>query len=438
MLKAGIAVRDVLPKEHLLMLGYPEPKDRYDTGAHDTLYASAYVLENNGERVALISVDLCYISKVRAAEIRKLIETQTGIPANHISLSFTHTHSGPVTDSNPFEASDNMKELYPDYVDYVRDRIAEAVKDAADHLFDAQIGFGKGTCGKESGMGGNRHDPDGPQDPDVTVMAIRDLTGDLRGCLVHYAMHPTVLQADNNQLSADFPCYIREYLHNLHPNAVCAYLMGHSGNQSTRFFRKAQDFDECKRLGYLLATEAERVIAGMKFEGDPKLAVDVEGAYPPFKTLPTYDEAVKNAQKAKDEYDRLVAEGAPYATCRTAECTMIGTNSMMHTAYAYEHGGLENLRATQLPVEVQIIRIGDAAMVGFSCEAFVEIGLTIKSHSPFRYTFLNFLTNGAFISYFCTDEAFSEFSYEALGSQLAPGSAQALIDAADRAFQAVK
>lgn len=438
MLKAGISVKDVTPQQPLLMCGYPEPKDRTSTGVHDPLLASVYYLSDEATEILLVSIDLCYVSKTRSAKIRKAVADQVGVPAQNISLAFTHTHSGPMASPKPFVCSAQPEECYPEYLDFVQGAIVTAAKEAKSSAFDAQVGFGIASCGKEQGMGGNRHAAEGPQDPAVSVFAIRSMDGTLKGAIVNYSMHPTVLHAGNTLLTGDFPYYIREYLEGLYPGGAFSYTMGAAGDQSTRYFRTAQNFDEAKRIGFLLGEAAQQAISQMEFSSDAPITVAIGSVIPPFKDIPSYQDAVASAKKAKEEYDALIAEGAPYPVCRSAECTVIGTDSMVTTAQIAETAGLDNMRAQSLPIELQLIKIGDAALLGFSAEAFVEIGLRIKKDSPFPFTALSFLTNGSTLGYVCTDEAYSEFCYEAMGSQFTFGAGKAVADEALRLLRSVQ
>jgi hypothetical protein len=54
-------------------------------------------------------------------------------------------------------------------------------------------------------------------------------------------------------------------------------------------------------------------------------------------------------------------------------------------------------RAERIPtgdIEVPVIRIGDAAIVGFGCELLCEVKHSLQSASPFAHTFFSSLTNG--------------------------------------------
>ena len=439
MLKIGVAIKEITPNERILLSGYPEPKERYAISAHDPLYCSAYYFDNGKERLLFLCNDVVSMQRSRCDELRMLVEKHCGIPRQNVAVSCTHTHSGPVTGGNTWERLDDVKESFPENNDRMRDLQLAAAKEAVANAFDAKIGFGIGTCGKEQGVGGNRHDPDGACDPSVTVIGIKDQRDVLRGCIVNYSMHPTVLHSYNFRLTADFPCYIRDTLSEKYPEMVFGFNMGSSGNQSTRFFRSGQNFDEAKRIGSAIGREADRVLSEMQYTDDIVLKAASTFVKPPLKKIPSVQEAQETAKRARAEYDKLVEDKAPYAICRTAECTLIGSDFMLGMSQSVERAGsLEKILMEELPLEAMAIRLGDCVIMGVSCENFIEISQAIKRDSPFRYTMMSSLTNGQTNGYVCADYAYDEFCYEAQCSAYAKGCEKALVEACMEAIEKVR
>ena len=425
--------------EKIHLAGYPDAPERDGLTTHDPLYCSAYYFDNGKEKMLFYCNDILNMTKDRCNEIRMLVEKHCGIPRQNVAISCTHTHSGPVTGGDIWQNLESKGEMYPAYNDYLRDQLVSAAKEAVETAFDAQVGFGIGTCGKEQGMGGNRHRPDGPADPSVNVIGIRDLTGTLRGCIVNYSMHPTVMHKENYLISADFPCYIREYLNEDNPYMVFGFNMGSSGNQSTRFFRKGQSFDEARRIGYLLGEEAKRVLEGLQYTDELVLKSSSVPVYPPLKRVPPLKEAEETARKAQEQLDRLRAENAPYPVVQSADCTLIGSNFMKELAGAVERvGSLEALMENLIPLEANAFRLGDCVLMGVSCENFIEVSQAVKAASPFPYTFMSSLTNGNTRGYICADYAYDEFCYEAQASSFAKGAVQALVDGCLQAIHNVQ
>ncbi len=56
-------------------------------------------------RVCVVVADLLLISSAEAARLRRRIAKAVGIPASNVIVAATHTHSGPLVDTEPFRLS---------------------------------------------------------------------------------------------------------------------------------------------------------------------------------------------------------------------------------------------------------------------------------------------------------------------------------------------
>lgn len=438
MLKAGVAIRDITPKQRLKMCGYPDPADRSALMAHDPLYGSVFYFENEKNRLLYITLDLVGVTKERCDEIRMLIERHLGISRKNVAVSCTHTHSGPTTGGVGWGNFDDLQEVNPKYNDYLRDLLLEAAYEAVENAFDAKVGWGVGTCGKEKGVGGNRHDPEGPCDPSVSVFAIKDLNDELRGCTVNYSMHPTVLHADSFFYTADYPCYIRQTMNAKYPFMVFGFQMGSSGDQSSRFFRQGQDFKEAERIGSAIGQVALEVLKGIQYVEETELKCASVMAEPPLKDFPTHEEAAKILAETRKTFEDLVAANAPYKKIRAAESIMEGSIFMEGFTRHFTENTIEILKSQELPIECQAMRIGDYCIMGVACENFIKISHAIKAASPFAVTVMSSVTNGTTAGYVCTDEAYDKLCYEAQCTTFARGAEGAVTNAAIAAIELVK
>ncbi len=92
----------------------------------------------------------------------------------------------------------------------------------------------------------------------------------------------------------------------------------------------------------------------------------------------------------------------------------------------------------QLPQEIQAIRLDrETAIVSLPHEVFVELGLAIKSGSPFRTTIVLSLANDLDF-YIPTRRAFEEGHYEPTTCPLEPGCGEHLVQAATNLLHALK
>ena len=260
MLKAGMAITDITPEKGLELAGYPH-YPRNNTGVHDPLYAACMYLNNGKTEIAMVTLDLLFFSKRHVAEVRNRVEQSCGILKENIMISCSHTHSGPWASGRlDIESLEAGKEQPKEYVDGLIAKITEIIAQAKREAFDAAFTSGTAMCGAEAGVGGNRRIPGGPHDPLVSVMAVRDDKGVVRGIFVNYTLHPTFIHEWSTVCTADYPAYVRMQLNELEKDAVIGFSQGASGNQSSRYYRQGENFDEAERVGRVLGKAAYTVL----------------------------------------------------------------------------------------------------------------------------------------------------------------------------------
>ena len=88
--QVGFAAVNINPPLGIGVSGYYVP--RFAKGILDDLEVSATVLACNEKQIALISVDACGVDTVLVERYTAAIERATGIPAQNIFLSATHTY----------------------------------------------------------------------------------------------------------------------------------------------------------------------------------------------------------------------------------------------------------------------------------------------------------------------------------------------------------
>lgn len=428
MLIAGVCEKVITPDFPTFLSGYPEPLDRYHDQVHDDIKAHCFYLKNRGVQLAIVTLDLLYHAKARVAQLRQTIEEELGIPAANIMVSATHTHSGPAPTSLPFGTRDNRVEMYPYYLDWVNQQIVAGVREAMLGAFAATIGIGKGHCGKEQNVGGNRRHKDGPADPEVWTLVIRDDLDQVRGILINYALHPTFLHAHSRAITADYPGFIYEYLQKEYPGVVSGFQIGAAGDQSSRHFRNDQSFAEARRVGYAIAATASQLVDELDYENDPTLLVKKTDLMPDLKPVPTLEEATAGQKAAVQDLEQARLDNEPYAYQRTLEVTLIGANRRLKLAQAGPDAYASY--APIFPFEIMLIGIGEARIVTVPCEIFVEFALRLKKESPRAKTIFGSVSNGASGGYVYTKEAMAEGGYEPLVSIYAPEAGDKIIKAA--------
>jgi neutral ceramidase len=437
MIKAGVAIKDITPKEPLFLAGYPEPADRFGNTVHDPLYCSAYYLGDKDE-IIMICLDLCNVTKKQTREIREGINKATGVKKENISVSCTHTHSGPTTTSRNFNIYNEDNLMYPAYMASCVSNVIDTATEAYNTRFDARVGYGSAICGKAQNIGGNRHYKDGPADEQVFVISIKDTAGRIRGIITSYSLHPTLLHADSFAYSADFPGYMREYFSKEYPGSIFGFQMGTSGNQSSRHFRTGQNFEEAKRYGYTLGAAANEAIQNIVYRDDLEIKVTNVWVDALLKDIPTAQAAAENATTILEEYKNAKAGGMNYADLRTLECKLIGSNAMANVARQLLEPGAREAMMAAYPFQIQAFRLGELVILFSAGELFVELGLEIKQRSLFKDTYVASNSNGTTLGYICTPKAHEDRTYEAQGTLLRPEMAKRVVDKALEAIALVK
>jgi neutral ceramidase len=388
-------------------------------------------MDDGNTKMAIVTMDLLFHSKKYARDIRNRVAAKTDIPASNIMLCCSHTHSGPWASGRlDLDALEQGLGVDENYVSELQDKLEKLIIEARENTFDAKVGTGIGRCGSEQGVGGNRRAPDGPADPSVCVIGVQDSTGSWRGCLVGYALHPTFLHAESTLVSADYPAYIRKYLSWAKPGMITLFAQGTSGDQSSRYFRDGQNFEEACRVGTTIGVEVNRVLESMELSSDVDLLVKSVETELKLRVYPEKSEAQEKVRRAEQKLEELKKGGAPYLEIRNAELELLGAEDILGYIILAEKGVKPDLLKDELPAEVHIIGIGDTRIVGLQGEVFVEFGLEIKKRSPFRKTFVFELANGAAPGYIYTKEALKEGGYETDTSMLAEESGSMLVDEA--------
>ncbi len=445
MLKAGMTRVDITPPTGLELAGYPH-YPRNNTGAHDPLYAACLYLENDGVAVAMVTLDLLFFSKKHVAAARKLAQEKCGIPADHLMISCSHTHSGPWASGRlDIESLEAGKEQPHEYIASLIESIATAVADAKAGAFEAAFACGTAVCGAESGIGGNRRLPGGPHDPLVSVMAVKELATDaVRGVMVNYTLHPTFIHEWSNVCTADYPAYLKQELEERHPTALVGFAQGASGNQSSRYYRQGESYDEAERVGRTLGAAADTVLQKATWVTQLPLAVASNTLEITLRDFGT-EEALRE-QVAHDEaiYKELYAKYGEstnrdeYYLWQNANLKLLGSEDQLGYVLMRKRGVKVELLEDEAPAEVQVLRLGEACVIGVPGELFVEFGLYFKAMAGFGTVIVNELANGCLPGYLYTPESLVTGGYETDTSMLSEDFGKALTETVLRTVEQVK
>ena len=444
MLLAGFSRVDITPPLGEELAGYPH-YPRNNTGVHDPLFAVCLYLNDGICEIAMVTLDILFFSKKHVQTVRKRASETCGIPGNCIMISCSHTHSGPWASGRlDIESLEAGKCQSAPYIHQLTAAIVEAISDAKKHAFEAELVAGTEICGAEVGVGGNRRIPGGPHDPLVSVIAVRNADKVIRGAMVNYSLHPTFIHEWSTVVTADYPCYLKRKAQEEWPDAIIGFAQGASGNQSSRYYRHGESYDEAQRVGELLGSAACRAIEHAQWQKEA--AIKTASAEVEITLREFGNEAELERQVAEDRanYEALFAKYGKsdrredYYLWQNANLKMLGTEDQLGYVRLQKRGVRIELLEDEQPAEIQVIRIGDLLVVGCPGEVFVEYGLYIKAMAGFDMVIFNELTNGCLPGYLYTPQSLATGGYETDTSMLSPSFGRYIVDAILDLVESVK
>jgi hypothetical protein len=404
-LKAGVSEIEITGRNGLKLAGRFSPVNAVKVKT--PLFAKALILSNDETVLAIITLDLIGLGRKNCERICDAVKKETSISPECIMISCSHTHASPCT--IPYFGCEGIEE---EYVEEVILKVSETVKKSLENLQNASLGAGSAllphiiynrrfitrnmkviTHWMDMPIPKNEvYMPEGPIDPELSVLVLRNAEGYPLCLLWNFAGHNVFSVGD--QYSADLPYYVQNYIDNsLGKHIPVMYLPGCGGNinfngdigKVTEWISNAivaVQLDTPCDPNIYLGSKKEEIVLPIRDYSQFWSEFDIKLKFP--QVLETY----------RQELEFLRKEGA-------------------------------NAVATYL----QALRIGNFALAGLPGEPFVEFELEIKKRSPFLRTFVAGYTND-YPGYIITRRAFEYEGYESWTSRLAkigPGGGEYLV-----------
>lgn len=392
--RAGAHAMDITPTWFpVLVNGNFQPQTA--TAANDLLHARCLILDDGTRQLAFAVVDSSLIPEPLVEKIKKMASAKTGIPAGHIMVSSTHTHSAPsacgVLGTPPDEK----------YVKFLPGRVAEGIALAQKNLVPAKVGwavgelpemaqsrrwiarpdklitdpFGEKTTRATMHPGYRNHnfeEPSGPMDPAVSVLAVQSTDGKPLALLAAYSIH----YVGSPILSADyFGIFAEKIAAMVGPSDterpfVGMLVNGTSGDAYINDYtlEKAEKYDR-----FIVAEAVANT------------------AYAAYKSMEMHDWA---PLAAADEILELSVRRPKLAWAKPI-LEKLGDNPPQTNieVYAQEQVFLSEMPSTR-KLYLQALRVGGLGIAAVPCEVFGLTGLKIRRRSPLQPTFTISLANG--------------------------------------------
>ena len=433
-LKAGFGRVNITPPMGIPIRGYFKP--RFADGVLDELEINALALVSGDTKTLLITVDHCGIEQNLCNDYIKAISDATGVPAENIIISATHTHTAPALE----RVTEN--ELVREYTTFVGRKIVDAAQFALEDLKDAKMGYGKGTAPNvafvrryvmrdgsiKTNPGVNNPDivrPIGDTDESVNVMRF-DREGAESIVYVNFANHPDVV--GGCKISADWPGLLRGTVEKILDNTKCIFFNGAQGDVNHVNVHPTggylndmfMDFDDVSR-GYAHAKYIARVVTGGVLQAYDKveyvdvdslvskqIVINVPSNRPDPKDMP-------EAHRINDLHNAGKDSELPY-------------EGMMLTTVVAEAGRMVKLEngPDAFDMRLSALKIGPVAIIGIPGEPFTGIGVGLKATEGFGMVLPCCLSNGS-EGYFPMQDSYDEGGYEARSSRFKAGVAEFII-----------
>lgn len=358
-IQVGAALRIITPNPLLPVsggIGVPKPTKE----KKGDLFARAMVFQQGKTRFAIVNVDNLGWTSILGNKSRALIK---GIPPENVLIGATHTHSAPDAYGFPDMSGKSYADLT--YLDWCVQQIADAVNEATAKLQPASL---KVAMDEAKGKIAYNYYAPALYDPRCGIIQAIATTGPQAGkpiaTLVNYAVHPEVLGSDRGILSPDMIGPLYQRIEST-IGGLALFMNGAQGGMVTADTRleygkegqgqkEANTWEECIRIGELLADEAMRIVAKAPVLDKPLL----------------------------------------YCTSREIEFPIeseIMRYILSHSPLKYE-GKRENYISTRL----NLLNIGPAQILTVPGEALPNVGYYVKRNMATKMPFLFGLTNDAF------------------------------------------
>lgn len=366
--QVGFARADITPAGSLDMGGYLARQWSAE-GTHDPLFVKAISFGCSRRRVLLLAFDLLCLSGKWCRMAKRVIGEKMHIPAAHILLAATHTHSGPVA----FFPDSAITQPVAAYEDSLLEKALQAAESA---LTSAEPSILREGSGVTQTVALNRRDPLQAPDDLLSVVRVETPSGSVSGHLISFSCHPTVMSAENLQYSADLFGSASRHVENKYEGSFCIMFNGAAGDLSTRFARKRQTWSELDRLGKKLARTIVRASNASTPVKAAPISARTEQMKFSFRPVLPPAKAQRKYESAEQQYSAAAVRDDSKGRLRLLRAQVEGASAQLLISRL---GGWKSLFGVAEPdLELQVIRVGDLIFCGLSGEFFGRRGLDLS------------------------------------------------------------
>ncbi|HID21632.1 MAG TPA: hypothetical protein EYP14_04440, partial [Planctomycetaceae bacterium] len=397
-LEVGQALVDTTPPKGIGLAGfhYRPGKERRADGVRQPTEARALVLQEGRTQAAIVSVDLCGLDAEFTRRVQKAVERETGIPADHVHLAATHTHSMPA-----FCFLRQWGEYPRAYAAEVERKIVQAVGRAKEDAAPCALFVGKAVA---SGASFNRTTPKfrtedqfGPDATDADRWLDRTLrtfrferVGGKPDLLwYHFSAHP-VCYADR-LAGPDWPGLVIDMARGDNVSHPC-YLQGHAGDVNPGPGRPWRG--DAQKTAESVYAAIQKALANEKRVESPALAA-LSRPLNLSLDLQRYRQWLETYRRDPAKCNRGAWVDADFARDW------------------YQAHNRKPWTRSRLPVRLAALRIGSVGLAFHPSELYSYYGLVIQRDSPLPETVVVGYADGL-VGYLPDPRAFQTGEYAAI------------------------
>ena len=393
-MRIGFGRCDITPRVGVELAGFGPFRNRHSIAVRDRLWARAMAAEQSGVTAVIVSCDLIGLSRAMAREIRRLVTSAVGVPAEAIMVHCTHTHSGPSTGR-----SIGWGDPDAPFLEILPGRIARACIEAVGNLREATLSHAEVPC---EGMSYNREYDVREKDPNVVLRddwrpakpELTDTTahvvnahadGKLIGFFSYFGCHPVVCCEETRYIHGDYCGVATNKIEQEHPGATGLFLQGAQGDVNTCFVHHPEEIS-LRALDVIAERYARSVRAGLA-AARPLTVDSIRYALREVTFRRTSWDLEKLRAMLAEKESVLHAPNADDAASnvRLAMVYVIALRKLI----ALKEAG----QPIETPTDVQGIRAGPIEFLGSPAETFRAIKRDVVAHAKAPIPLVMGITN---------------------------------------------